>query len=150
MMHICGTRQCWKFPQVHRSEAGNFGGGSGTFCWFFFDLVFMTWDSRQEGLKLFDWVSNTGTRGRWDKGWNIPWVLGKNHCTWCLGSLCHQAIYNHCIDYVGSHITVFLEKEFQLHLPSANWYIQPITWQSANYYDNVYTYWLRVDINFFR
>ena len=27
--------QCWKFPQVHRSEADNFGRGLGTFCWFF-------------------------------------------------------------------------------------------------------------------
>ena len=31
-------RQCWKFPQVRRSEADNFGGGPGTFCWFFLNL----------------------------------------------------------------------------------------------------------------
>ena len=36
--------QCWKFPQVSRSEADNFVGGLGTFCWFFFNFMFMIWD----------------------------------------------------------------------------------------------------------
>ena len=40
--------QCWKFPQVRQSEADNFEGGPGTFCWFFFqfyvyDLRFKAW-----------------------------------------------------------------------------------------------------------
>ena len=48
--------QCWKFPQVRRSEAVNFGGGLGTFCWFFFNFMFMIWDSRHEDLQLF-WLS---------------------------------------------------------------------------------------------
>ena len=48
--------QCWKFPQVRRSEAGNFGGGLGTFCWFFFNFMFMIWYSRHEDLQLF-WLS---------------------------------------------------------------------------------------------
>ena len=48
--------QCWKFPQVRRSEAGNFWGGPGTFCWFFFNFMFIIWDSRQEDLQLF-WLS---------------------------------------------------------------------------------------------
>ena len=48
--------QCWKFPQIRQSEADNFGGGPGTFCWFFFDFMFLIWDSRHEDLQLFDWV----------------------------------------------------------------------------------------------
>ena len=52
-------RQCWKFRQ---SEADNFGGGLGTFCWFSFNLMFMIWDSNHEDLQLFDWVSNTDDR----------------------------------------------------------------------------------------
>ena len=48
--------QCWKFPQVRRSEADNFGGGPGNFCWFFFNFMFMIWDSRYEDLQLF-WLS---------------------------------------------------------------------------------------------
>ena len=49
-------KQCWKFPQVRRSEADSFGGGPGTFCWFFFNFMFMIWDSRHEDLQLF-WLS---------------------------------------------------------------------------------------------
>ena len=49
-------RQCWKFPQVRRSEADNFGGGPETFCWFFFNFIFMIWDSSHEDLQLF-WLS---------------------------------------------------------------------------------------------
>ena len=52
----CHDNQCWKFPQVCRSEAGNFGGGPGTFCWLFLKFMFMIWDSRQEDLQLF-WLS---------------------------------------------------------------------------------------------
>ena len=48
--------QCWKFPQVRQSEADNFGGGPGTFCWFFFNFMFMIWDSSHEDLQLF-WLS---------------------------------------------------------------------------------------------
>ena len=44
---------CWKFPQARRSEADNFGGGPGTFCWFYFNFMFMIWDSRHEDLQLF-------------------------------------------------------------------------------------------------
>ena len=32
---------------------------AGNFCWFFFNFMFMIWNSRQEDLQLFDWVSNT-------------------------------------------------------------------------------------------
>ena len=32
--------KCWKFPQVRRSQANNFGGGLGTFCWFSFHFVY--------------------------------------------------------------------------------------------------------------
>ena len=46
-------QQCWKFPQVRRSEADNFGGWLGTFCWFFFNFIFMIWDSRHQDLQLF-------------------------------------------------------------------------------------------------
>ena len=49
-------RQCWKFPLVRQSEADNFGGGPGTFCWFFFNFMFMIWDSWHEDLQLF-WLS---------------------------------------------------------------------------------------------
>ena len=52
-------KQCWKFPQVRQSEADNFGGGLGTFCWFF--LNFMLWFQIQ-GMRTYnflDWVSNT-------------------------------------------------------------------------------------------
>ena len=45
-------QQCWKYPQVRQSEADNFGG-LGTFCYFFFDFMFMIWDSRLEDLQLF-------------------------------------------------------------------------------------------------
>ena len=48
--------QCWKFPQVRQFEADNFGGGPATFCWFFFNLMFMIWDSRHGELQLF-WLS---------------------------------------------------------------------------------------------
>ena len=48
--------QCWKFPQVRRSEADNFGEGLGTFCWFFFNFMFIICDSRHEDLQLF-WLS---------------------------------------------------------------------------------------------
>ena len=51
--------QCWKFPQVRWSEAYNFGEGLETFCWFFFNFMFMIWDSRHKDLQLFDGVSNT-------------------------------------------------------------------------------------------
>ena len=40
-------------------EAGNFGGGLGTFRWFFLNFMFMIWDSRYVDLQFFDWVSNT-------------------------------------------------------------------------------------------
>ena len=53
-----GYSQCWKFPQVLWSEAENFGGGPGTFCWFFFNFMFMICDSRHEDLQLF-WFSFT-------------------------------------------------------------------------------------------
>ena len=52
----CSYSQCWKFPQVRRSEADNFGGGLGTFCWFFFNFMFIICDSRHEDLQLF-WLS---------------------------------------------------------------------------------------------
>ena len=48
--------QCWKFTPVCPSEADNFGVGPGTFCWIFFNFIFMIWDSRQEDLRLF-WLS---------------------------------------------------------------------------------------------
>ena len=51
-----GVNQCWKFPQVCQSEADNFGGGPGTFCWYFFNFMFMISDSRYEDLHLF-WLS---------------------------------------------------------------------------------------------
>ena len=48
-----GTRQCWKFPTGLPPEADNFGGGLGTFCWFFVNFMFMIWDSKHEDLQLF-------------------------------------------------------------------------------------------------
>ena len=48
--------QCWKFPQVRRSEADNFGGGPEIFCWFFFNFMSIIWDSMHEDLQLF-WLS---------------------------------------------------------------------------------------------
>ena len=89
-----GCWQCWKFPQVRRSEADNFGGGRGTFWWLFFNFMFMTWNSRHEDLQLFDWVSNTGCWAtfalswvgvfkfcmKWMNGWNklMTQVLGSD------------------------------------------------------------------------
>ena len=55
-MQYCHDYQRWKFPQVCQSEADNFGGGLGTFCWFFFNFMFMICDSSHEELKLF-WLS---------------------------------------------------------------------------------------------
>ena len=43
--HQLRMRQCWKFPQVCWSEADNSGGETGSFCWFFFNFMFMIWDS---------------------------------------------------------------------------------------------------------
>ena len=57
--HSADPNQCWKFPQVHQSEADNFEGGQGTFSWFFFNFMFMIWDSSHEDPQLFDWVSTT-------------------------------------------------------------------------------------------
>ena len=51
-----GSLQCWKFPQVRQPEADSFGGGAATFCWFFFNFMFMIGDSRHEDLQLF-WLS---------------------------------------------------------------------------------------------
>ena len=51
-----GSTQSWKFPRVCRSEDDNFGGGPGTFCWFFFNFMFVICDSRHEDLQLF-WLS---------------------------------------------------------------------------------------------
>ena len=48
--------QCWKFPQVRWPEADNFGGGPGTFSWFFFNFMFVICDSRHEDLQIF-WLS---------------------------------------------------------------------------------------------
>ena len=70
--------QCCKFPQVPRSEADNFGEGPGTFCQFFFNFMFMIWDSRQEDLQLF-WLSfkhcsrSTTEVEWWASG--MPWVV---------------------------------------------------------------------------
>ena len=33
-----------------------FGGGPGTFCWFFLNFIFMNWNSSREDLQLF-WLS---------------------------------------------------------------------------------------------
>ena len=65
---ITTCAQCWKFPQVRRSEADNFGGGPGTFCWFFFNFMFMILDSRPEDLQLF-WLSFKHCLC------NIPWLF---------------------------------------------------------------------------
>ena len=64
---VAELMQCWKFPQFRRSNAGNFRGGPGTFCWFFFNFMFMIWDSRQEDLQLF-WLSfKHWTDGLWTR-----------------------------------------------------------------------------------
>ena len=51
--HARDCRQCWKFPQVRRSEADNFGGGPGTFCWFFLNFMFMICNPRHMDQQLF-------------------------------------------------------------------------------------------------
>ena len=56
--------QCWKLSQVRQSEANNFGGGPGTFGWFFFNFVLMIWDSRHDDLQLF-WLSFNHWSGVW-------------------------------------------------------------------------------------
>ena len=73
--------QCWKFPQVCRSKANNFGGGLGIFCWFFYNFMFMTWDLWHEDLKHFYWVSNT------ELGWGDTchiwmWFTGSGSYFW--------------------------------------------------------------------
>ena len=64
--------QCWKFQQVRRSEANNFGGGPGTFCWFFFNFVLMICDSRHEDLQLF-WLSFKHCMWHLDPLWLAHW-----------------------------------------------------------------------------
>ena len=58
-LNIYALYQCSKLLPVHLPEAGNFGGGLGTFFEIFFNFMFMIWDSRQEDWQLFDWVLNT-------------------------------------------------------------------------------------------
>ena len=45
--------QCWKLPQVRQSKADNFWMRTENFCWFFFNFMFMIWDSSHEDLQLF-------------------------------------------------------------------------------------------------
>ena len=45
-----------EIPTVRRSETDNFGEGLGTFYWFFFNVMFIIWDSKHEDLQLF-WLS---------------------------------------------------------------------------------------------
>ena len=45
--------QCSKFMPVHHSVTDSFEVVPGTFCWFFFKLMFMIWDSRHADLQLF-------------------------------------------------------------------------------------------------
>ena len=42
----------WKFIPIRQSEANNFRAPE-TFCWFFFNFMFIAWDSRHEDLQLF-------------------------------------------------------------------------------------------------
>ena len=81
--------QCWKFPQVRRSEADNFGGGPGTFCWFLFNFMFMIWDSRHEDLQLFllsfkHWqdlsLAFTVLAGPWFNKKMSSYQYRKSHC----------------------------------------------------------------------
>ena len=100
-------RQCWKFPQVHRSEADNYGGGPETFCWFFFNFMFMMWHSRHEDLQLFDWVSNTADRHQaiiWtNSGMLLIGPLGTNFSD------------------ILSEIHTFSSKKMHLKMSSAKW-----------------------------
>ena len=77
--------QCWKFPQVRRSEADNFGGGPGTFCWVFFNFMFMIWDSRHEDLQPFwpsfkhcPYLTLTSEKSLGSQPWDLP-GQGWNH-----------------------------------------------------------------------
>ena len=45
-----------EIPTCLPVQGWNFGGGPGTFCWFFFNFMLMIWDSRHEDLQLF-WLS---------------------------------------------------------------------------------------------
>ena len=79
--------QCWKFPQVRRSEADNFGG----FWWFFFNFMFMIWDSRHEDLQLF-WLSfrhciyaltSKLTIQHWFRQWLGAWTAPSHYWNQC-------------------------------------------------------------------
>ena len=48
----------------------------------------------------------------WDR--NIPGQLDQHHNCWCPGSLCHQAISSHGINYVWNRLFDFQEEECQI------------------------------------
>ena len=61
--HVYNNCSTTSVGNSHRSEDDNFGGRPETFCWFFFNFMFMIWDSRHEDLQLF-WLSF--------KHWELP------------------------------------------------------------------------------
>ena len=95
-----------KIPTVRRSEADNFGGGLGTFCWFFFNFMFIICDSRHEDLQLF-WLSF--------QHWS--WLVGKleNVVVSCntahIGGLCISLRHWSMCQYIlwsFARVTVFI------------------------------------------
>ena len=54
------AHQCWKFPQVRRSEADNFGGGPELFVDFSSILCLWLEIQGMRTYNFFDWISNTG------------------------------------------------------------------------------------------
>ena len=90
--------QCWKFPQVRRSEADNFGGGPETFSWFFFNFMFMIWDSKHEDLQLF-------------------WLSFK-HCSWCHHDIAGSAFNSSPPGQNGGQLA---RRHFQIHFLEWKW-----------------------------
>ena len=82
-------RQCWKFPQVHHSEVDNFGGGLGTFCWFFFNFMFMIWDSSHEDLQIFLLSF---------KHLKLTWKIGPTPCRANFTPVLSLLLYCACVD----------------------------------------------------
>ena len=63
----------------------NFGGGLGSFGWFFFNFMFMIWDSRHEDLQLF-WRSFKHCYWPFVRGihWSLVDSLHKDQWRWAL------------------------------------------------------------------
>ena len=126
---------CW-------SKADSFEGGPGTFCWFFFNFMFMIWDSRHEDLQLF-WprfkVASSKTAQYMYKhvkvlsigSMNTPFKLGQYHACRCPDWHSQRhTIKIHDIDYKIGRL-LYLQGEFLLPVPHKHHWIIIIDYKNT-------------------